>query len=478
LFLEDAEADAAPLTNDFTKFYIGAGQNGGSSLAGLIDDFAVYSSALTEAQAKSLSTGTKPNALGASAGLIAYWDFNDLPADGVFVSFSPTPDTTNAAPNLLRVVHLQGTTPWDLSKVSLSVDSAKVDAKVTRDSGQVMVEYAPTTIFAPLSKHNATLTYPSSSGGMLTKTWEFTVGQYTVDSVAKYVGELTGAAKFTPDKGGKTGAAGDYGMDLGPTQAGQSVTMNNAAFMNIAAANDELATVGWQKLYSVHDSAFVWGVSPSSNGSSRGWGTHTPWSNNNLYFDTAGCCDASQRTSAPMDDTFSGYTGDVGYWTNWHHFVFQKKGADKQIWIDGALFTQGSNDKVLPTDFSIFYIGYNPADAVRLQGVVDDIAVFGTYLTEADIVKLASGTLPSGLPAADKLLAYWNFNDASTSPTPGPTVTISKDATGKIQITYTGTLESTDTLKATGTTWTAVPNASSPFTVTASGTKLFYRSKN
>ena len=38
----------------------------------------------------------------------------------------------------------------------------------------------------------------------------------------------------------------------------------------------------------------------------RGFHSHTPWSNQNIYFDTVGCCDgATQRISADIQ-TFPG----------------------------------------------------------------------------------------------------------------------------------------------------------------------------
>jgi len=471
LFLEGA--DAAALPTDFTRLMIGSDNGGvGNLYHGLVDDFSVFSKQLSEADIQSLFTGTSPSALPADRGLLAYWNFNDIPAAGIFLSFSPADGTLDAAPNRIQVVHLQGSSAWDLSKVSLKVDGLPVSVTPVRDAGKVTITYVPSPIFAAKSVHTASLTYPDGAG-LATKEWQFTVGSYTKDVVGQVVGLMTGAAAYTPSGGGRSAQPGDHAMDFGRTQNGQSVSITDLGFLNTAAAADELSIGGWQKLYSVRDSAFVWGVSPSSNGSRRGWGTHTPWSNNNLYFDTAGCCDGvTQRVSAGID-TLPAYSGDATWWNDWHHFVFQKKGSLKEIWIDGVLFLQGDSTNPLPTDFIQLLIGYNPADNGRLQGILDDVAVFGTALTEANIGQWIGGTLPTALPASTKLVAYWNFNDA---PADVPVISITRAAGGAITVTFTGRLQSSTRAAGGPASWADVPNATSGMQIQAGDPQRYYRS--
>jgi hypothetical protein len=138
--------------------------------------------------------------LPASSGLLAYWDFNDIPAQGVFTSISPTPDTTNAAPNLIKVIHLDGASPWDQTKVSLKLDNGAVTAAVTKAGGFTTVSYAPSPFLAVRSAHTATILYDVA----LATEWQFTVaGAYTKDVVRTNVGILLGAAKFTSNGGGR-----------------------------------------------------------------------------------------------------------------------------------------------------------------------------------------------------------------------------------------------------------------------------------
>jgi hypothetical protein len=84
LFLEGAGLTALP--TDFSRLWLGAaggGQGGAvANMHGLIDDFAVFGTALTSAQVTNLFTGTLPSALPASTRPLAYWDFNATAATG------------------------------------------------------------------------------------------------------------------------------------------------------------------------------------------------------------------------------------------------------------------------------------------------------------------------------------------------------------------------------------------------------------
>jgi len=105
-----------------------------------------------------------------------------------------------------------------------------------------------------------------------------------------------------------------------------------------------------------------------------------------------------------------------------------------------------------------------------LTGIIDDAAIFSTALTEADITKLAAGTLPNALGGTAKLMAYWDFNDAKAAAP--PTVSVARTATG-LTITFTGTLQSASAV--TGP-WTDEA-ATSPAAIQTSGTLKFYRAK-
>jgi hypothetical protein len=79
LFLEGE--NTSPLPTDFERIWLGV-QGGGpntgveNSFHGWEDDFAIFGSALAEADIKSLAAGGAPSSLPASKQLLAYWDFN------------------------------------------------------------------------------------------------------------------------------------------------------------------------------------------------------------------------------------------------------------------------------------------------------------------------------------------------------------------------------------------------------------------
>jgi hypothetical protein len=58
---------------------------------------------------------------------------------------------------------------------------------------------------------------------------------------------------------------------------------------------------------------------------------HVPWSNGNIYFDGPNCCGANNRINGPGGIV-------AGEWT---HFVFQKDGPLKQVWVNGVKTLEG-----------------------------------------------------------------------------------------------------------------------------------------
>jgi hypothetical protein len=153
---------------------------------------------------------------------------------------------------------------------------------------------------------------------------------------------------------------------------------------------DQVAVSFWQKLEFTSDSSSFWVASPSSNNGERGFQAHVPWSNGDIYFDTAGCCDPPQR--------INGASGAVP--GEWEHYVFQKDGEHKEVWRNGVKILEGDFAARLPNDFYRLTIGAQTsgqggANAVR--GMIDDFAVFGDPLNPAQIAELAGGATPLSL---------------------------------------------------------------------------------
>ena len=111
---------------------------------------------------------------------------------------------------------------------------------------------------------------------------------------------------------------------------------------------------------------------------------HTTWSDNNVYYDTAGCCDGgSQRISQSI--------GDIDLTDGWHHFAFTKDGATKTVYINGVEFLTGQNDGVLPDDFTELWVGSSLDGGESVAGLLDDFGIFNEALEQPDIQFLADG---------------------------------------------------------------------------------------
>ncbi len=403
----------------------------------------------------------------------------DLPAppEGAWVTQSPGPNAKGVSPvATVRLAHRDGNTPWTAQNVTMKFDGVAVTPTFTKDGSVLTVDYDPNTLLGSKSVHTISLSYPDAGGNSATTEYSFTVLTYngsTADKVAGYPALLQGSSVYTADAGGATGKAGDKAIDL--TLKGGPVATYDKKFLaaaNDATSKDELSVSFWQKNLNTADSSAFTLNSPSA-GNSRGFHAHVPWSNQNVYFDTVGCCDGTtQRITADIN-TFEDYTtGDprdnLWWTTKWHHWVFTKKGSQKNIYIDGKLFLNGDSTNPLRTDHNAFYMGSGSNGGEMAKAIIDDYAVFGKELTLADAAALKGGTLPSALPAAKGLIAYWDFN--ATAPPAAPALGAARGAAGKVTLTFEGTLQSSATA---GGTYTDVAGAS-PLTVDATDSR-FYR---
>lgn len=212
-----------------------------------------------------------------------------------------------------------------------------------------------------------------------------------VDVVHGIPGTFIKGAAYTSDAGGRSGAPGDRAVDMGTTSAGQAVIVKQLSYLNAATALDQISVSFWVKHHSVAPSSGFWMNAPSSGGG-RGFNVHVPWDNNNIYYDTGGCCNGDTRISASIN-TFANYSGDPSWFGDWHHYVFVKDVAVKQIWIDGVLFLEGTGTMPLPTDINELFIGSDNSGAGSIKGLIDDFAIFGAPLTEAPDRRTGRGFL-------------------------------------------------------------------------------------
>jgi hypothetical protein len=356
----------------------------------------------------------------------------------VITRVTPAINTTKAVANApFEIIIQQGSTALDAGSVQLSIDGAAVTPTVTPSGQTVTVSHTPATQLA-VGAHTARIRF-TFGGTERIEQWNFTVPPVTLDKISSRAGLILGSAKRTADGGGRTAQAGDYAMDFGTGGGTPSVLIPDASFMNATAADDLLSFSLWIKKYDNANSSAFWADSPSSPSGMRGYQAHTPWSDENVYFDSAGCCNAEETRISAAGSTIPGFT-DATWWNGWHHWVFLKNGLTKQIWVDGQLFLEGSGNP-LPTDFARIWLGAegggeNAGQLNNMHGQIDDFAVFGTALSQADIGRLFAGTLPSALGAATKPLAHWDFNDASGGGSDRPAITVTSSARGSMTLSW------------------------------------------
>jgi Concanavalin A-like lectin/glucanases superfamily/PA14 domain/Bacterial Ig-like domain len=211
-------------------------------------------------------------------------------------------------------------------------------------------------------------------------------------SDGKYVGTITDAAVLTASGEGRPG--GGKGFDVSVNNGAKGYLKVEATGddnpMNLAAAEDAVTVVLWQKNFSNINSSSFWVVADSQG---RSFQAHVPWSNGQIYFDTSGCCASPlQRLSQAAPEGFD--------FNEWHHYAFVKNGGAKAIYIDGELLAEQTEGvDILPTDNNTIYIGA-ASDSNAPDGIIDDFAIFKGALSQDDIKKLAAGASP-GVPPVD-----------------------------------------------------------------------------
>ncbi len=379
----------------------------------------------------------------------------------------PRPNSVAEIDASILVELVDGEWPVNPDSVTLSLNGTTVAADVRRSGDVTTIRYQPAMSFPERTAFGAVLNF-TEGGNAATRSWSFTTvddrllaywdfndaGDETavVDLVQGAVGDLEGGAIYTDDGGGRTGSAGDRAIDLGGTSEEQLINVEPVEWLKLASAQDRITFSFWQQWNTaITTQSMLWAVSPSSPNGQRGASVHTPWSNNNVYFDTAGCCTGATRTYQDVNVLEQNLL-----WDEWNHFAFVKKGSTKEIWINGELLIRGNNSAPLPDDFVRLIIGANGDNKEQSHhGLIDDFAIFANALTEAEIAELADGKRPDEIRAIVPIV------------TESPAISITLNPDGTATITFDGVLHSSDSV--TGP-FEPVAGASSPYIVETRGT--------
>ncbi len=211
--------------------------------------------------------------------------------------------------------------------------------------------------------------------------------------------ELTGSGggakpAYTADGGGRTGLTGDRSLDFGLHGDGALVSIDGAASgaFDPATAKDAVTISLWilGSAAQPEEDVLFWGSSNADGTGVRSLNAHVPWSDRVVYWDTAGCCDETQRVSKPEPD-------ETRWKGRWNHYAFVKSGDVKQVWQNGELFLEGTNTADL-TPIRGLFIGAAPRSGEwSYGGRVDDFALWDRALLPGQIRALAAGASPLAL---------------------------------------------------------------------------------
>ena len=239
--------------------------------------------------------------------------------------------------------------------------------------------------------------------------WPFEDGEgTTVNDQSGNDFHATAEGPFTFSADGKQGAAGDFG------------DFENGAHVNLPdeflSGDNGFNTIVDSQNYTISFWMNRLGADASSQwtmmfGGSRQIGSHASWGDGNLYFDTAGCCDGSQRISASM--------GGADTDGAWHHlaYVKRKEAADEfgvtAVYLDGAVLVSspgwdGVDDPTIADlvaiDDAAVIGGGAPGGGGSHTGLIDEFAIWNEALPEGRITALSEGAPVLG----DKV---YDFND-------------------------------------------------------------------
>jgi hypothetical protein len=197
------------------------------------------------------------------------------------------------------------------------------------------------------------------------------------------VGDIN-VATYSADAGGHSGSAGDRALDLGAFDNGANVVIPSAgsgAFDSLTL--NDTATVSLWINGGSEQPAPQWMFNA---GPGRQLGSHTPWSDSNIYFDVAGCCGANQRISQNEPDASK-------YSDGWNHYAYVKDGGTTAVYQNGALFVASAPGVIDPLGaITEFYVGSGePGDQRSYNGLIDDFAVWDIALSADRIADIAGG---------------------------------------------------------------------------------------
>lgn len=215
-----------------------------------------------------------------------------------------------------------------------------------------------------------------------------------------HAGTVIGAT-YTADGGGFSGQLGDRAMNFGNGTGRVRIPDAANGVFDSASRSNALTVSLW--IYGgagqpAQTSAF-WIAENADGSGARSAQAHLPWSDTVVYWDTGNggdCCSPAGRISKAEPDA-------TKWKGRWNHWVFLKRGPEKEIWQNGSLFHLGNGAYPLATLRNVT-IGALSDGSGGYQGLIDDFALWDRALDGAEIQALAAGASPLALSGYGSLL--------------------------------------------------------------------------
>lgn len=215
-----------------------------------------------------------------------------------------------------------------------------------------------------------------------------------------HTGTVIGAT-YTADGGGFSGRPGDRALNFGNGTGRVRIQDAANGVFDSATHSNALTVSLW--IYGgagqpAQTSAF-WITENADGSGARAAQAHLPWSDTVIYWDTGNggdCCSPAGRISKAEPDA-------TKWKGRWNHWVFLKRGPEKEIWQNGQLFHRGNGAYPLATLRNVT-IGALQDGSAGYIGLIDDFAMWDRALDEAEIQALAAGASPLALAGYGSLV--------------------------------------------------------------------------
>ncbi|HWB04988.1 MAG TPA: LamG-like jellyroll fold domain-containing protein [Verrucomicrobiales bacterium] len=230
----------------------------------------------------------------------------------------------------------------------------------------------------------------AAHGATINTQWNFDDAGNATGSVANvggYLGTFIGLTRSASGQG-VSDIAGDYSLMMPGVGAGTMMDATTPAFLsalNTLTGTQSMSITYWQNLNAISNSTAFWGQSVSASGG-RGLNAHSPWSDGNIYYDTAGCCTAGvHRLSGPLGAAIG----------QWELITFVYDNGNKSIYRGTTLINSGAGFLPLTTDHTSFYVGNESfTQQLNPNARFDNFTLWNGALTPAEIAVLAVKPVP------------------------------------------------------------------------------------